>query len=303
MGIKALYSILLTSILFFQAEGQEFLASVRVTAPTLQIADPKILESLESSVKEFMNTQQWTDDEFLPEERINLNLQITVTEDRSSNSFLIDLGVQATRPVYGSSYETPLISHLEKGVPIGFEQFRPIIPTTDNFTDNLSSILSFYAYYILALDYDSFSPFGGEEYYLIAQDIVNAVPPAVADGDRNWADPRNIRTRYYMVENALNPRFKPFRRAMYDYHRKGLDLMHKNVDSALSTITAALESINEVDKAYPNTFLIQIFANTKANEIAEIYQQGQLDVRLKVYSIMTRIDPANSHKYEPIRRG
>lgn len=300
------YLILLLGIYIITpltSTAQEFTASVRVTSPTLQIADPKILESLESSVQEFMSTQQWTDDEYLPEERINLNLQLTITEDRSSTAFLVDIGVQATRPVYGSSYETPLISHLDKGVPIVFEQFKPIIPTTDNFTDNLSSVLSFYAYYILALDADSFSPFGGEEYYLIAQDIINAVPPAMASSDKNWADTRNTRTRYYMVENALNPRFKPFRRAYYDYHRQGLDIMHKDIDSALETMTKSLESINEVDKAYPNTFLVQIFSNTKANEISDIYKQGQLDTRLKIYSIMTRIDPANSHKYEPIRRG
>lgn len=300
--IRYYLSIVLLGSLI-QGTSQEFTASVRVTSPTLQIADPKILESLENTVTEFMNTQQWTSEEYLPEERININIQITVTEDRSSNNFLIDLGVQATRPVYGASYETPLISHLEKSVPIVFEQFRPIIPTKDNFTDNLSSVLSFYAYYILALDHDSFSPFGGEDFFLITQDIVNAVPPGMAASDPNWADPRNTRTRYYMVENALNPRFKPFRRAYYDYHRQSLDLMHKDIDTALENMTKALEAINEVDKAYPNTFLVQIFANSKANEISDIFQQGQLNTRLKIYSIMTRIDPANSHKYEPIRKG
>lgn len=298
--VLLIFSLALLPI-FMQA--QEFLASVRVTAPTLQLADPKILEALENSVEEFLNTQKWTEDDYLPEERIKANIQITITEDRSANNFVIDLGVQATRPVYGSGYESPLISHLDKSIPITFEEFNPIIPTKDNYTDNLSSILSYYAYIMLAMDYDSYEPFGGEPYFLIAQDIVNAVPPGIAASDKGWADPRNTRTRYFIVENALSPRFKAYRRAMYDYHRQSLDLMHKDSETALSTMTTALEAINEVDKNYPNTFLIQIFTNTKAGELSDIYQQGDLDTRLKIYGIMTRLDPANSNKYEPIRRG
>ena len=300
------YRILITFLLILSSQlliGQEFLASVRVTAPTLQLADQKILESFENAVEEFMNTQKWTDEDYLPEERIKANIQITITEDRSSSNFLVDLGIQATRPVYGSNYETPLISHLDRGVNIIYEQFRPIIPTKDNYTDNLSSILSYYAYIMLALDHDSFSSFGGDPYFLIAQDIVNAIPPGVAATDKGWADPRNTRTRYYIVENALSPRFKAYRKAMYDYHRLALDIMHKDVTTGLNTMTSTLEAINEVDKAYPNTFLIQIFTNTKAGEISNIYQQGDLDTRLKIYGIMTRLDPANSNKYEPIRRG
>lgn len=295
--------ILLFSLIPLWSFTQEFNATVRVTAPTLQLADPKVLDNMEKSITEFMNTQQWTDTDYLPEERIKLNMQITISEDRSNSSFLVEFSIQATRPVYGASYETPLISHKEGGVPIEYVEFRPIIQTKDNFTDNLSSILSFYAYYILGLDYDSFAPFGGEEYFLIAQDIVNAVPPGMASADQNWADPRDTRTRYYMVENMLNPRLKPFRQAMYDYHRQGLDLMHKDVDTGLANITTSLEAINEADRSYPNTFLVQIFTNTKAAEVANIFKQGQLDTRLKIYSIMTRLDPANSNKYEPIRRG
>jgi hypothetical protein len=295
-----LFATLLSSL---TANAQDFLASVRVSAPTLQLADPKVIAALENTVSEFMNTQQWSDNEYLPEERIKCNIQITIKEDRSSSSFVIDLGVQATRPVYGSGYETSLLNHLDKDIPISFEEFKPLLPTKDNFTDNLSSVLSYYAYLIIGLDADSFSPFGGEDHFLIARDIVNSVPPGMAAADKGWADPRNTRTRYFIVENLLNARFKPFRQGMYDYHRKGLDLMHKDVDAGVLSMTKVLEAINEVDKAYPNAFLTQIFTNTKAGEIANIFKPVDLDTRLKVYSIMTRLDPANSAKYEPIRRG
>ena len=296
-------TLLVTFISTLSLHAQDFVASVRVSSPTLQLADPKVITALENTVSEFMNTQQWSENEYLPEERIKCNVQITIKEDRSSNSFLIDFGIQATRPVYGSGYETALLNHLDKDIPIAFEQFKPLLPTKDNFTDNLSSLLSYYAYLILGLDADSFSAFGGEDYYLIARDIVNAIPPGMAAADKGWADPRNTRTRYFIIENMLNARFKPYRQAMYEYHRKGLDLMHKDVDTGIKTMTAALEAINEVDKTYPNAFLTQIFTNTKAGEIANIFKPVDLDTRLKVYSIMTRLDPANSAKYEPIRRG
>ena len=283
--------------------AQEFDANVRVTAPTLQLADPKILDQLKARVEEFMNTTQWTDDTYLPEERIKLNIQITITEDRTVNNFLIDFGIQATRPVYGAGYESPILSHLDKAVAIEFEEFRPIIATENNYTDNLSSILSFYSYLVLGLDGDSFSSFGGEPYFLICQEIVNSIPPGVTRVDRGWADPRNTRTRYYIIENLLNPRLKNFRQGMYDYHRKGLDLMHKDPEGGKATMAKVLKDIDEINNSYPNQFLIQVFANTKASEITSVFQVGELKDRLQIYTIMSRIDPANSSKYEPIRKG
>lgn len=285
------------------AEAQEFIATVRVTAPTLQLADPKILQQLQNRVEEFMNTNQWTKDDYLPHEKIKLNLQITISKDVSVNNFLVDLGIQATRPVYESTYETPIFSHLDRDLAIVFEEFKPITATQNNFNDNLSSILSYYAYLVLGLDRDSFSPSGGEEYFRFCQEIVNSVPPAMADLDKGWANPRDIRTRYYIIDNLLNPRMKLFRQGFYEYHRKGLDLMTTNIEEAKKNMASVITDIDDLNTKYPNTFIIQIFANTKAAEITNIFQVGEQKERFDIYTKMSRIDPANSQKYEAIRRG
>lgn len=295
-------ALLLFAVISMQA--QEFNATVRVTAPTLQLADPKIINLLQQRVDEFMNTNKWTDDTYEPEERINLNLQITITKDLSANQFRVDLGVQATRPVYGSGYESPIFAHLDKDVAIAFEEFKPIVATKNQFVDNLSSILSFYAYLVIGLDRDSFSPFGGSDYLLFCQEIVNAVPPSVARGlDQGWANPRDNQTRFFIIDDILNPKMKGFRQGFYDYHRKGLDLMHNDAAAGKSKMKEYLVTLDELNQSYPNTFIMRIFANTKASEITTVFQVGEQRERFEIYNIMSRIDPANSSKYEPIRRG
>jgi len=274
-----------------------------VTAPTLQLADPKILTQLQNRVEEFMNTNQWTKDDYLPHEKIKINLQITISKDVSVNNFLVDLGVQATRPVYGASYETALLSHLDRDIAIVFEEFKPITATQGNFNDNLSSILSYYAYLILGLDRDSFSPSGGDPFFKICQEIVNSVPPSMTAIDKGWANPRNTRTRYYVIDNILNPRMKLFRQGLYDYHRQGLDLMSSNIAKGKESIANVIKDIDDLNTKYPNTFMIQIFANTKAAEITNIFQKGEQKERFEIYTRMARIDPANTQKYEAIRKG
>lgn len=283
--------------------SQEFDATVRVTAPTLQLADPAIIQQLQQRVEEFMNTHQWTEDTYEAEERIKLNLQITITKDLQVNQFRVDLGISATRPVYNSSYESPILTHLDRDVAITFEEFKPIVATKNQFVDNLSSILSYYAYLVLGLDGDSFEEYGGNKYLLYCQEIVNAVPPATTRLDGGWANPRNTETRYYIIDDLLNPKMRGFRRGFYTYHRKGLDLMYDNLEEGKNNITTFLNEMDDLNQSYPNMFITRIWANTKAAEITNIFSVGNQKDRFQIYTIMTRIDPANSSKYEPIRRG
>lgn len=284
------------------AQNGEINASVRVSTPQLQNTDRKVFDQLEVVLKEFINNTKWTQDAFEPEERVECNFIITVSEEVGSNTFKAELAVQAVRPVFGSGYKTPLISHLDRDFVFSYDQNQPIefLPNSaDN--QNLPAMVAFYIYVILGLDYDSFSLSGGDPYFVAAQQIVTNIqnqpsaPPGwkPADGGKN-------RSRYWIIENLLNPRVKPYRAAMYTYYRKGLDAFTTNIDQGKTQILAALEEVDKVNVAYFNCMIVQMFANAKRDELVEMWKIGPRAQRDRVVQIMSKIDPANGQRYREI---
>lgn len=297
---KLLFSLflLLTAL---RLGAQELNVTVRINTQKLQSTDPKVFETLEATVREFLNTQKWTEEVFELEERINANVLITIQEEISATSFKADIAIQASRPVYGSDYETPLINHIDKGVTFFYEQFQPLQFSQNAFNDNLSSVLAFYAYIMLGLDFDSFSPYGGEPYFQAAQDILNNVTQAAAAANPGWRSLDGNRNRFWLIENILSPRVRPYRQAWYDYHRQGLDLSASDVATGRAIIAAALEEIRNVDQAYPNSMIIQVFTDTKSQEILEIFKRGTPQEQNTVVQVMTRIDASNAAQYRAIK--
>jgi Domain of unknown function (DUF4835) len=277
--------------------AQELSVQVRVTTGQATTTDPKVFKSLEKAIEDFMNNQKWTDDAFEPQERIKCNIQVTIRKDNGNNSFEADLGVQAKRPVYGSSYETSLLSHLDQEFSFSYEQFQPIQFAKNTYTDNLTAVLSFYAYTILGLDYDSFAPNGGEPYLQTAQDIINQLPKEARDS-RGWQDNLQYRNRFRVLENLLNPRMKQYRQAWYTYHRQGLDLMAENVENGKSGILKGVSEIGEANLAQPNGYIFQLFANAKASELIDIFRVADPSQREKIIQTMTKIDVANGARYK-----
>jgi hypothetical protein len=147
------------------------------------------------------------------------------------------------------------------------------------------------------MDYDSFSPLGGEPYYQAAQDIVNRIPPNVASNAPGWRSTDGNRNRYWLIENILSPRVRPFRQATYDYHRQGLDVMSSDVAVGRAVMTQALESLDGVNKSYPNSMILQVFANTKSDEIIEIYKGAGPQEKSTVTRTMERVDPPRASSY------
>ena len=296
---KLLFSLflLLTAL---RLGAQELNVTVRINTQKLQSTDPKVFATLEATVREFLNTQKWTEEVFELEERINANVLITIQEEISATSFKADIAIQASRPVYGSDYETPLINHIDKGVTFFYEQFQPLQFSQNAFNDNLSSVLAFYAYIMLGLDFDSFSPYGGEPYFQAAQDILNNVTQAAA-ANPGWRSLDGNRNRFWLIENILSPRVRPYRQAWYDYHRQGLDLCASDVATGRAIIAAALEEIRNVDQAYPNSMIIQVFTDTKSQEILEIFKRGTPQEQNTVVQVMTRIDASNAAQYRAIK--
>jgi hypothetical protein len=292
------FFLLLFALAFFAPAGaQELEVKVTINTPKLQTADPRVFETLRTSIQEFMNNQKWTEDKYEQLERIRVDIVMTITKELNNNTFEADFSLQSTRPVFNATYETPLFKHQDKEVTFSYQEFQPLEYSQSTFTDNLTFVLAFYANIVIGLDYDSFSPFGGEAYFQAAQDIVNRVPPNVASNVPGWRSVENNRNRYWLVENLLSPRIRPMRQAIYDYHRQGLDMMYQDPYAARAVMTLALESLSGVNQNYPNSVIMQTFANTKSDEIIEIYKAAAPQEKNSVIRVMERVDPPRASNY------
>lgn len=284
------------------AKAQEFNAKVVVNTPQLQTADPKIFNTLQTSIRDMFNNTKWTEDEFEPEERIEVTLTLNITEENSATSFKANLAINASRPVYNSNYETVIFNYQDQDIQFSYEEYQPVEFSKNVFQDNLSSILGFYAYTILGLDYDSFSELGGDNYFQEAQNIVSTIPSNVARTVGGWTSIESgQRNRYWLIENILNPRMIPYRKAMYLYHRGGLDRMADDLGSAVTACATAITQIAEAHKAYRNTLIVQIFTLSKGTEILQIFTGADQTQKQRVYKAMVQIDAANASKYNVIR--
>ena len=293
--------ILLTLLLVKGLTGfaQEFNFNVRVNTQKLQTVDPQVFETLSQTIRDFMNNTQWTNETFAVEERIECNLILTVQEEINPTTFKADLAIQSSRPIYNSSDQTIMLNHLDQDVEFSYEQYQPLEFSVNVFNDNLSSVLSFYAYIILGMDFDSFSLYGGEPYFQIAQDILNSTPQNGVF--RGWRSMDGNQNRFWMIENILSPRVRPYREAMYNYHRYGLDVMAEQPDQGRAIITQYLDNIQDVYQNYPNSMILQMFLNSKSKEIIEIFKRGISTEKDKAIRIMSRIDATNASEYRQIR--
>lgn len=280
-------------------EAQELNCNVRINIQKLQTVDPAVFETLQQSIRDFMNNTSWTQEDFTQEERIDCNILLTVQEELSPTSFKATLAIQSSRPIYNSDYQTALLNHIDQDVQFSYQQYQPLQFSTNTFNDNLSSVLSFYAYIILGLDFDSFALYGGEPYFQAAQDILNQTPQ---NGQfKGWRSMDGNRNRFWMVENLLSPRVRPYREAMYNYHRYGLDVMAEEPNKGRAVIAQYLDNLQDVYQNYPNSMILQMFLNAKSNEIIEIFKRGTSDEKNKTIRIMSRIDATNANAYRTIR--
>jgi len=296
--------LLLTFVIFFSQLilAQELLVDVTVNTPKIQNVDPKVFSNLETSIQEFLNNQKWTDDVYEPEERIRCKIQLTIDQELSQTSFRATIAIQSTRPIFGSSEQTPLLNHVDKDVVFSYEPFQPIVFSRNLYQDNLSSLLGFYANIILGLDYDSFSPMGGEAFFQVAQEVMTNIPQNVTGQFPGWRQLDGNRNRYWIIENLTSPRIRDFRMSMYKYHREGLDTMNENPDEARTTIMEAVKTIQQVNRNYPSSMILQMFANSKRGELIEIIKKGDKTQKSDFFKIMVRIDASNASEYNKVGR-
>lgn len=295
-------TFLLVVLSWNSISAQEFDLSVKVSAPALKTADPKIMEALQQEMERLFNNNRWTEDSFEDHEKITGSIQLTIKEDLSATSFKGELIIQTSRPVFNSNYSTQTMRYLDRNITFSYDGLRPLQRTDDGYVDNFSSILSFYAYYILAVDYDSFSNLGGDQYYDQAFNIYNSLPNSIQRGDSGWTqDDKRQQNRYYLLENARSPRFRRYREAFYSYHRLGLDKMYEDVVASRQVLLEAITDVGRVNKEVNNTILPRMFSDTKRIEILDIFIVADADQKTKVRNIMISIDPTQTEAYRDLR--
>lgn len=296
--LKGLIVVLFLMTTIGKTMAQEFTTQVTVNTPKIQTVDPKVFRNLETAIEEFMNTRDWIEDEFEPTERIELNIIITIESEKSQTEFAGQMTIQASRPVYGSGYNSVLFQNLDKEISFTYGEFEVLDFSENTFTSNLTSTLAFYAYIILGMDYDSFSELGGEPYIQKAQDILNTVPRGTNVG---WIAGSNVikRNRYWLVENLLNPRMQDMRRAMYQYYMLGLDRIPQEGkgEKGLASIVKALEAVQAANQNYIGNMWVQLFTDSKRDEIINLFKVTDINTKRRIYQMMVKMDGTHANDY------
>ncbi|MFI5450528.1 DUF4835 family protein [Pedobacter sp. UC225_61] len=279
--------------------AQELNTRVQVLAPNISNINKKNLEVLQNTIRDFLNNNKWTTETYLPQERIECNLVLTITSWDGSSAYTAEAQIQSSRPVYASSYYSTLLNINDKDFDFNYNDGQSLDFSDQNFITNLSSLLGYYAYTIIGLDKDSFSKLGGTPYYNKAQNVLNV---AQISGNKGWKAFDGLRNRYWLNENLLNATFKELRVFIYNYHFNGLDKLQDNVSNGAKNILALLPALQQMDKQKLGSIFPNVYFATKADEITNVLSTIDLQEKIKAYNLLSDIDPANISKYEALKK-
>ncbi|MFK7953084.1 MAG: DUF4835 family protein [Ekhidna sp.] len=283
-------------ILFtFTSWSQELNCRVIVNAQQVETTERAIFEEMETDFAQFLNNRKWTSDEFREEEIINCNILITITEMPSVGIFRASVQVLSSRPVYGTAYETVLLNFADRDWDFEFVQSQPLQFNENAYINNITSLLSYYAYLIIGYDYDSFSELGGDPFYQKAFNIVNN---AQQSGYNGWEQFNSVRNRYWMIENIQSPQLEPVRKSIYKYHRLGLDILEDKKEEAEKNILSSLSEIQKANRSRPRSIITISFIDAKADEIIQIFSNSSLAIRRQAYNLLTNIAPARTDEFK-----
>ncbi|MCK4745383.1 MAG: DUF4835 family protein [Bacteroidales bacterium] len=293
--------ILSILLLSFTLYSQELRCNVQIVSQQIQGTNKQVFQTLQNAIYEFMNNRVWTDHLYTTEERIECNLMINITEQLSADEFKGTLTVQARRPVFNSNYNTTTLNFVDNAIHFRYVEFSPLEFDLNSHISNLTSILSFYAYYILGIDYDTFSLFGGSTYFTNAERIVlNA--QNVPEGGWKPLDDIAHKSRYWLVKDILDPDYEPVREFNYRYHRLGLDTMDEKVAEGRAEVTSSLELIQQVYRKRPDPYMyiLRLIFDSKVDELVNVYSESYPEERTRAHTILTEVDKPNINKYKAI---
>ena len=294
------YTYLLNLFVFglVSASAQDLNARVQILSPQIQITNKRAIDELEITMRDFLNNRKWSTDNYKTQERIDCSFILNITSWDGSSNFKAEAQIQSSRPIYGTTYGSTILNLSDKDFNFSYFEGQPLEFSDQIFMNNLSAILAYYAYTIVGLDYDSFSKLGGTPYYIKARNIVDNAQNTPFAG---WKAFDDLRNRYWLIENLNNKSYTPVREILYEYHRNGLDLMAENSLKARKQILSLLPDFQKIEKQKQGSMLNQMFFTAKATELINVIEQANPQEKLKAFSILSEIDPANIGKYEMLK--
>ncbi len=280
--------------------AQELKCNIQINSQKIQGSNRAVYQTLQTALYEFMNNTSWTNHIYGIDERIECNIVINLNEQLGSDEYKGTIQVQARRPVFNSSYNTTVLNFLDNSFDFRYLELTKLDFSENTHTSNLTSVLAFYVYIILGIDYDTYSLLGGTEYFQKAEKILNNAQNAT---ERGWkAYEGNRKNRYWIIENILNEKYKPVREVLYRYHRLGLDIMNEKVVEGRAEVVECLATLQKVYREKPDPYLLfmQLFFDAKNDELVNLFSESYPTEKARVVNILTEIDNANASKYKVI---
>jgi hypothetical protein len=285
------------------ARGQELQANVTVLAARVpSTVDHKQFQTLQAALYNFINNRQWSNESFRETEKIRCNFLINISSSGDNNTFQATLTVQAGRPVFNTSYQSPLINFQDENFSFRYVEYQNLefnenrVQGSEPYAANLTAEIAYYIYIILGLDFDTFALRGGDPYLQKALNIVNNAPEG--QSINGWKPFDGIRNRYWLIENLTNSKYTLIHDAYFSYYRSGLDQMYDREADARTGILNALNMLNTINTETPNTMIIQFFFQGRYTELSRTFQKSAPDEKARALDLLSRLDVSNINRYK-----
>jgi len=292
---------LLIFLCFFMVnvQAQELRCQVTVNGQRINGVDPSIFQSMQTALTDFMNSRAWTTDQFGPEERIECSFFFNIEQSPAQDVYQARMTVQSSRAIFNSSYNSPMLNFIDNDVIITYAQNQPLEFNVTQYNSNLTSILGFYAYMILGLDYESQAKAGGTKWFAMAEQILNNIPTNAPDA-KGWRPFDGIRNRYWMINNMQASKFETYKQALYDYHFLGMDNLYDKQVLSRQNIMNSLDKLAKIAQDNPNVMLLALFFQAKSDELLNIFSGAEMGEKTKALTLLRRADPSNGPKYDKL---
>ncbi|MCK5401780.1 MAG: DUF4835 family protein [Flavobacteriaceae bacterium] len=290
------FLIVLSFLFSFAAFSQELNCDVVVNAQQTGNENVQLFKTLEKQLNEFVNNTHWTNKNFASQERINCSMVINI-DNYNSDIFQASIQIRSARPVFNSSYSSPVYNFNDRDFTFQYLEFQNLVYNPTQFESNLVSVITYHIYMILAMDADTFSLNGGEEYYSQARSILSYSQQSNFKG---WKAEDGLQSRFSLIDNVMSPTYKEFRSVLYNYHMDGLDNMNQNPKKGKENIATSLMQLQVLNNRRPNSFLLRVFFDAKSEEIEDVFSDGPSVNITDLVTTLTRIAPTHANKWRNI---
>ena len=281
-------------------EATELNCEVEVNSDKLNNASKDVFDDLKTSINDYMNTTKWTNATFSTNEKIYCKLLLTISKwDNNTGVMEGDLQIQSQRPVFNSTYTTAVINYRDPKVNFSYEIGQQLVFSELDMEDNLTAILNFWAYMIIAMDFDTFELKGGDPYYERAAQVVRL---AQTSGESGWRAFEDNTNRSAVLSAFTETQTSPIRQLLYDYHRMGLDQMVVTVDKGRAAITHSLENLGKIYEVAPMSVCLSMFKDAKLDELINVYSKANMTEKESVYEMLYRVFPSETNRLEEIKK-